>query len=136
MEYLDEHDQRRSGDRRPYNDQYFLDLVAHVRQRAASFKDSSNDSAKEDYKTTHHIDTRQINRLSKVKRGLPGFVNGKKKSALADTGAAQNVISDAYAKEMKLQVKDSPSLLRLGNRKGTRSLGKQILTTLAVSLES
>ena len=64
-----------------------------------------------------------LNRISKIKRGLSGFVNGLRKSAIADTCAARNVVSAAYAKELKLQIEDSPSLVKLGNSKKTQSIG-------------
>ena len=61
-----------------------------------------------------NIGTTLMKRVSRVKRGLSGFVNGSRKSAIADTCAAQNVVSAAYAKELKLQIYDSPSVIKLG----------------------
>ena len=44
----------------------------------------------------------------KVKRGLPGFANGVQTSAIADTGAAANIISVKCAEEMQLPMKYRP----------------------------
>ena len=46
---------------------------------------------------------------SKLKRGLSGTVDGFKVSALADTGAAQNVVSSNFARVQRLHIASSPS---------------------------
>ncbi|KAL8668307.1 MAG: hypothetical protein Q9168_007065 [Polycauliona sp. 1 TL-2023] len=61
--------------------------------------------------------------LSKVKRGLPGFVNGVRVSAFPDTGSSRNVVSLAFAQDRKLDVQGKPTHLRLGNSSYTKSLG-------------
>ncbi|KAL8726145.1 MAG: hypothetical protein Q9166_006902 [cf. Caloplaca sp. 2 TL-2023] len=61
--------------------------------------------------------------FSKVKRGLSGFVNGTRVSALPDTGSPRNVVSHAFAQEMDLTIEGSSSEFVLGNSKRTRSLG-------------
>ena len=62
--------------------------------------------------------------VSKIKRGLPGFVNGSRTSALADTGAAQNIVSAAFVREKGLSIKEDQGRFRLGNSKITQSVGK------------
>ena len=58
-----------------------------------------------------------------LKRGLSGTIDGLKVSALADTGAAQNVVSSNFARARKLDVAGSPSSFRQGNSKLVHSLG-------------
>ena len=53
----------------------------------------------------------------------PSLTNGFGVAALADTGAAKNVVSAAFAREHQLPIEASPSLFRLGNSKTTRSTG-------------
>lgn len=60
----------------------------------------------------------------KIKRGLSGFVNGTRVSAIADTGSAQNVISAAYASDMKLLIDSKSSFFKLGNSKTILSIGE------------
>ena len=69
--------------------------------------------------------------LFKVKRGLPGFVNGARVSALADTGCSGNLVSLAFAQERKLALHGSPTKFVLGNSTSIKSLGR--LTPLACS---
>ena len=81
-----------------------------------------------------HIASRGVNdsadTVLKIKRGLSGFVNKDTKvmSAMADTGSTENVISAAYANELKLEIQGSPCLFKLGNSKKTRSLGTLTLS--------
>lgn len=63
-------------------------------------------------------------RVAKIKRGLPGFINGSRTDALADTGAAQNVVSADFAREKGLVIEGKAALFRLGNSKRVRSAGK------------
>ena len=58
-----------------------------------------------------------------LKRGLSGTIDGLKVSALADTGAAQNVVSSNFARARKLDVAGPPSSFRLGNSQLAHSLG-------------
>ena len=58
-----------------------------------------------------------------LKRGLSGTIDGLKVSALADTGAAQNVVSSNFARARKLDVVGSPSSFMQGNSKLAHSLG-------------
>ena len=67
---------------------------------------------------------RQLNRAPKIKRGLPGFVNGSRTSALADTGAAQNVVSAAFVRERGLSINNNQSHFKVGNSKIVQSIGK------------
>ena len=60
---------------------------------------------------------------SKLKRGLSGTIDGFKVSALADTGAALNVVSCSFAKARGLDVAGSPSSFRQGNSTSAYSLG-------------
>lgn len=62
-------------------------------------------------------------RKSKLKRGLCGTIDGLEVSALADTGAARNVVSNKFAKARRLDVAGSPSSFRQGNSKLALSLG-------------
>lgn len=64
--------------------------------------------------------------LSKTKRGLPGFVNGARVSALPDTGCSRNTVSLAFAQDMKLAIRGSPADFKLGNSTYTKSLGRLI----------
>jgi hypothetical protein len=64
----------------------------------------------------------------KIKRGLPGFVNGFKVSAMADTGSAQNIISAGYASAMKFNILPSSSSFKLGNSKSIQAIGKPYAT--------
>ncbi|KAI4219559.1 MAG: hypothetical protein LQ349_008318, partial [Xanthoria aureola] len=61
--------------------------------------------------------------LFKVKRGLRGFVNGARVSALADTGCSGNLVSLAFAQEMKLALHGAPTKFVLGNSTSIKSLG-------------
>jgi hypothetical protein len=60
----------------------------------------------------------------KKKRGLPGFVNGVRVSAMPDTGAGVNVVSEAYAQKMGLEIVESDASYRLGNSRSGRCIGK------------
>ena len=73
-------------------------------------------------------------KVAKIRRGLPGFVNGSRTSALADTGAAQNVVSAAFAEQNGLVLEGQAAVIRLGNSKEVRSDGKfeQAVTIFAV----
>ena len=62
--------------------------------------------------------------FSKFKRGLSGFANGNRISAFPDTGSIRNVVSEAYANQMKLEIQGSPRDFILGNSKKTQSLGE------------
>ena len=66
------------------------------------------------------IDTK---RHKVLKRGLSGTIDGLKVSALADTGAAQNVVSSNFARARKLDVAGSPSSFKQGNSKLAHSSG-------------
>jgi hypothetical protein len=63
-------------------------------------------------------------KYSKIKRGLSGFINETRVSAMADTGSAQNMISAEHASDMKLQIQYNSSSFRLGNSKKIQSIGK------------
>ena len=89
---------------------------------------------------THHPTTparllASANRTeSKVKRGLSGFVNGTRFSAFPDTGSARNVVSESFAKEMKLEIESSPHEFMLGNSSMTKSLGELVFPLVALIL--
>lgn len=77
------------------------------------------------FKTSTPLDSVWKGReVSKIKRGLPGFVNGSRTSALADTGAAQNIVSAAFVQEKGLSIKEDQGRFRLGNSKIAQSVGK------------
>lgn len=63
--------------------------------------------------------------IKKVKRGIPGYLNGLEVSALPDTGASQNIITLAYAKRNNLQIDPLPTSFTLGNRNFVTSIGKR-----------
>jgi hypothetical protein len=62
-------------------------------------------------------------KYTKIKRGLSGFINKTRVSAVADPGSAQNIISAAYAFEKKLTIKCTFNSFQLGNSKTTNSMG-------------
>jgi hypothetical protein len=72
----------------------------------------------------------------KKKRGLPGFVNGVRVAAMADTGASVNVISEAYAQKMRLEIVESDVSYRLGNSRSGRCIGKLCTAQAYRSYES
>ena len=82
-----------------------------------------------DHQSQHGLNN-SANTSPRIKRGLSGFVNQGTKvvSAMADTGSTENVISEAYANELKLEIQGSPCLFKLGNSKKTRSLGTLTLS--------
>ena len=88
-----------------------------------------------DQKRTHHGITPLKNKVAKTKRGPPGFINGSRTAALADTGAAQNIISADFAQKNGLVLEGKTAMFRLGNSKTVRSAGKskQAVEVLAVT---
>ena len=64
------------------------------------------------------------NKVAKIKRGLPGLIDGDRTSALADTGTAKNVISAAFAEEKGLVLEAKAAEFKLGNSERVRSIGK------------
>ena len=76
------------------------------------------------------------NKVAKIKRGLPGFIDGYRTSALAVTGTANDVISAAFAREKGLVLKEKAAVFRLGNSERVRSADKvkQAVLILAVLL--
>ena len=75
-----------------------------------------------------------IRTVSKVKRGLSGFVNGARLSAFPDTGSSRNVVSEHFAKELKLEIENSPQIFMLGNSTLTKSLGELISPSVTLTL--
>jgi hypothetical protein len=65
-------------------------------------------------------------KYTKIKRGLSGFINATRVSAIADTGSAQNVISAAYASDLKLPIEYTSNPFQLGNSKTVQSMGKLV----------
>lgn len=63
-------------------------------------------------------------KYSKIKRGLSGFINATRVSAIADTGSALNVISAAYASDLKLPIEYASDSFQLGNSKTVQSIGR------------
>ena len=66
-------------------------------------------------------------KVSKVKRGLASFVNGKKLSVVADTGASQNFISAAYAYERSMTMQKATGVFQLGNSADVNSIGTVLI---------
>lgn len=57
---------------------------------------------------------------------LPGLINGSKVSALPDTGAGRNMMSERFARSQKIQVRRGPesrSTYKLANGRSVRSRG-------------
>ena len=79
------------------------------------------------------LDSHYRKSTTKIKRGLSGFVNGLRTSAFPDTGAAENVVSAAFAEERQLEIKNNPSNFRLGNSRVTQSIGKEVSFALVKS---
>ena len=67
---------------------------------------------------------RERDSVIKTKRGLHGFVNGQRSSAIADTGAGHNIISKAYARELKLPISPPAVSFQIGNSAHVKSAGK------------
>jgi hypothetical protein len=59
----------------------------------------------------------------KTKRGLRGFANGYSTAGIADTGAAQNVVSLTFAQNLGLEIEPSTHKFQLGSSKQIMSLG-------------
>lgn len=68
-------------------------------------------------------------KLQRLKRGISGYVNGKRIAAFPDTGSAQNIVSAAFVKERGLRIQKSEEAFKLGNSKTIKSTGK--LTNVA-----
>ena len=66
----------------------------------------------------------------KTKRGVSGFANGIRVSALPDTGAQDNFVSASFAKDKMLEVKPSSKSFKLGNYMEISSVGKQASSLL------
>ena len=64
---------------------------------------------------------------SKAKRGLPGSANGSRISAIPDTGSTRNVASEAFVRELELNVEGSPREFKLGNSQKTHSIGELLV---------
>jgi predicted aspartyl protease len=67
----------------------------------------------------------------KTKRGLRGFANGHSTAGIADTGAAQNVVSLTFVQSLGLEIKPSTHKFRLGSSKQIMSLGNSFLQPIA-----
>lgn len=69
------------------------------------------------------ISNNLMHKVLKIKRGLASFVNGTRLSVIADTGATQNIVSAAYAKERKMTMKETSYSFKLGNSAVVKSMG-------------
>ena len=98
-------------------------VISLARFVTSSFRETTHDL--EAAQQLHDLvaDLRELNDHLKFKRGLSGSVDGFAVSALADTGAAHNVVSCNFARAWKLDVAGSPGLFRQGNSKLALSLG-------------
>ncbi|KAM0796708.1 hypothetical protein BDR22DRAFT_510597 [Usnea florida] len=76
-----------------------------------------------DVKRPNEDITRLGHKVEKIRRGLPGFINGARTAALADTGAAQNVVSLDFAHRHGLVLGGKAAMFRLGNSKSVQSVG-------------
>ena len=103
---------------------YFPDMTANACRRRHELLMERHDSTGE---------WDDVEKITKIKQGLPGFANGATVSALPDTGSRKNVISASYAKKLNLKIKGSSASFELGNSKKTQSIGKfKLLALLAV----
>ena len=89
-----------------------------------------------DVKRPNEDITRLGHKVAKIRRGLPGFINGARTAALADTGAAQNVVSLDFAHKHGLVLEGKAAMFRLGNSKSVQSVGqsKQVVEVVAVTI--
>ena len=78
----------------------------------------------------HHHPPR-IEVYQKTKRGLRGFANGYSTAGIADTGAAHNVVSLAFAQGLGLDIRPGTHKFQLGSSKQIMSLGKYFLHPIA-----
>lgn len=74
--------------------------------------------------TLDHHPPPRLDTSQKTKRGLRGFANGNSTAAIADTGAAQNVVSLAFVQTLGLDIRPSSHKFQLGSSKQIISLGK------------
>lgn len=86
------------------------------------FGDHNNDSSAR----FPEQENRPRSTLERLKKGIPGYVNGKRIDAFPDTGSSRNVVSAAFVKEHGLHVKLSEESFKLGNSKIVKSTGKLI----------
>lgn len=68
----------------------------------------------------------------KVRRGLEGYANKSKVSALADTGSTTNVVSGEYARRMGLEIRGNSVFLQLGNSRKVHSTGNILFIRLQI----
>jgi hypothetical protein len=101
----------------------------HGRQRADHYYDHPNGTELVVIDTRGGKSTEGLNirvgqtKYSKIRRGLSGFINATRVSAIADTGSAQNIISAAYASDLKLPIQHASTSFQLGNSKVVQSVG-------------
>jgi hypothetical protein len=77
-----------------------------------------------------HCSPPRVEISQKTKRGLRGFANGYLTAGIADTGAAQNVVSLTFAQSLGLDTRPSNHKFQLGSSKQIMSLGKPSLKRL------
>ncbi|PMD33926.1 hypothetical protein L207DRAFT_517945 [Hyaloscypha variabilis F] len=65
----------------------------------------------------------QVEESQKIKRALRGFANGNSIAGIADTGAAQNFVSLAFAQSLGLDILRCSHRFQLGSSKQISSLG-------------
>lgn len=63
--------------------------------------------------------------FSRIKREVPGLLNGSNVCALPDTRAAHNIIFADYAKELSLSVRSLSMSMKLLNSKMIKSEGPE-----------
>ena len=90
--------------------------ASHGQPTATAPRHSSQD---QNFQAQRRIDTY----CQKIRRGLRGFVNNAQTIAIADTGAAANIISATYAKKLQLLINNRPCSFKLGNSQIIRSIG-------------
>ena len=78
---------------------------------------------------THHANDSKMSlkkfmkQMVKSRIGLPGFLNGTRVSAIADTGSEQNILSAKYVQDLALDVQHSLQAFILGNSDNVQSSG-------------
>jgi hypothetical protein len=79
----------------------------------------------------YHLLLPRVEVAQKIKRGIRGFANGHPTTGIADTGAAQNVVSLAFAQNLGLDIEPSTHEFQFGSSKQIISLGETFPQNIA-----
>jgi hypothetical protein len=91
-----------TGIRFPRGSNMFTEFGTQVSLLLRAARPSFARSLKLQKSIRRNLNFETVERVSKIKRGLSGFINSTRVSAIADTGSAQNVISAAYVSKLRL----------------------------------